>query len=331
MESSHNKNYFPFIFYILAAMGLAVAHLYFGFKIPLRQYELIGVIVFDLWLLATALIDMKTLYIPLWITAPVIIGLLAWRLIDPNYYHEPLIGFGLNPALVASGISFGFLVSDMITHFGNWFVKYPQSWQGLIAVWMSIVLILVNLFLPVYPLWLMFLMVCILRWLIHWAYSKNQSFQKVFNWLVEKPWLAYSLILGLLILAAFYTMQKTEKMNLIIWSVCLSFLLEEIFLPIFYKLFKIKTEEDQNPSVLGGGDAMLAATLGAYWGPLVTVYALEMAFLLAFLLIGSGKLINWLQKKLKNNTTNILQEMAFAPFIAISAQIIMLAEILVKL
>lgn len=331
MEYSHNKKFGPILFYALLILSFMATHLYFGFKAPLRNYELSGVIILDLWLLIVALIDLKTLYIPLWLTGPIILGLLAWRFLDQNYYHEPLIGFGLSPFMAATGISFGFLISDMITHFGNWFVKYPQSWQGLIPVWLSIFLIVLNLLLPAYPVWLVPLIVCLARACLYWLYEKNLNFQKVFDWLIKKPWLAYGLILGLIIFSAFINIKQNEKTNLIAYTLCMSFLLEEIFLPIFYKLFKIKVEEDNNPSILGGGDAMLIAALGAYWGPIVIANCLQMSFVLAFLFAGTSRLINWLKQKLKNsNSNNILQEIAFAPFIALSAQIIVLVEILIK-
>jgi hypothetical protein len=326
------------ILYLFISLSLTAGQFYLAKKAHLANIQLIGIAAFSLWILLIGIIDILFLSIPLWLTAPIIIAVLAWRFLDKTVYDDPLIGFGLNTFLTASGFAIGLIVTDLITHFGNWFAKYPNSMQGLVAIWLALPFMIVNSVIgESYPLWILFVILLVLRGLLQWAYTKNITFKNVLNWLCKKPWLAYSLLFVIMIASAYYnlydiqkvTLLKGLRMNLVIFSLCFAFVIEEIVMPILAKFFKFKFEEEDSQTVLGGGDAMLNGAIGSLWGPIVVVNCLQMSFFAALLVLGPIKFVHWLRKK--EADLNVLKGIPFAPFITFSAQIILLAEILVKL
>lgn len=338
MKSDWLKRYWTLGVYLLITLGLVVAQLYYGLKANLPSTEMWGIGIFSLWLLIIGLIDFFLMQIPLWLTAPVMLAALAWRFLDKTVYEDPLIGFGLNTFMSACGLSMGIVVADLITHFGNWFAKYKSSVQGLLALWLALPLMVINAFIPFnYPLWVLLLLILLFRAVLQWLYLKNTNFKMALDWLFEKPWLAYLFLFVVLLSSAYYnlydiqqsTILKGLRMNLVIFSLCFALLTEEILVPFVVKLCKFPVPEEETQAVLGGGDAMLSGAIGSLWGPIVVLNCLQLSFLVALLVLGPFKLIQWLRKK--ESSANMLNEVPFAPFITFSAQIILLAEVLVKL
>jgi Flp pilus assembly protein protease CpaA len=373
----------PLLIYGLITFGLGSLQVSYAIKgklLPKEIYYLLGL---NIWLLVIGLIDVKKKIIPLWITGPIIVAALTFRFFDPSIDSDAnrLPGFGLLPFYSAAGICLGFAIFDGITHFGNWLAKFPASQQGLIPIWNAMPLMIISLFVPSYPAWIIPVAICIWRLFIEIAYAKSSRCRNLLNNLCEKSGLTY-LLLAIVIFIAFYLSRQAlievprpgyfpYKSDFIVFSLCLSYILEEIFIPTLHftgsliqRIFpKFNSQSSQsanssesnhrelvqnestqneadNPTVLGGGDALLAASIGAIFGAMIFLYCMQMAFILAFFSILLIRLIKFISANLKMNKKSDkenasaeigslveVNEIPFAPFITFSVQLIMLTEL----
>jgi hypothetical protein len=326
------KKNISLVAFLVITSGMIIAQFYYAQFAHLTIYEWGAIALYSLWFLVIGIVDIKFMRVPFGLTVPVIIAGLLWRFIDGTEQQNVLIGFDSNPFMAACGISFGFIISDLITHFGNWFVKYPQSSQGLTALWVAIPIMLVNTFVPIYPLWAVSLAVIVLRGLVYLLSKQNKSFNQALEKLQKNPLAAYILFFIVIIGAGFYSIQnahsQAERTFLIIFALCSSFILEETILPFISGFFhkEVVSEEEDQKSIMGGGDAMFNAALGSLWGPLVIANCLIMAFLEALLFTGCIRILQLIKKVPKDMSA----EMPFTPFIILSAQIILLVDILSK-
>ncbi|MDX1919140.1 MAG: prepilin peptidase [Candidatus Caenarcaniphilales bacterium] len=339
----------PMILFALTTLSLAFYELFRAYKVHYSQPELLFILAFSLWVLVVGILDIKTKQIPLWLTSPIIIASLILHILYPeNDPNKTLIGFQLPLFDVALGIAFGFIMIDLVTHFGNWLAKYQKNAQGLLPLCVFVPVSIATFFIipPTLPFWSMPLIVILVRFAYGLLYSKNPPFKASFETLLKNPLIIYSLFFVLIFIQACAVLyNKVEspfiKINYVVLALCSAFVLEEVIIPCIdwlrSKITKanpekaLEAEEDQL-SVLGGGDASLTAALGALWGAIVINNCLLLAFFLAFILVGSYKLIVFLLQKAKPNFSMDFQikEIPFAPFITLSAQVVLLAEILVK-
>ncbi len=377
------RAHLPLLIYGLITFGLGSLQISYAIKgklLPKEIYYLLGL---NIWLLVIGLIDVKKKIIPLWITGPIIVAALTFRFFDPSIDSDAnrLPGFGLLPFYSAAGICLGFAIFDGITHFGNWLAKFPASQQGLIPIWNAMPLMIISLFIPSYSAWIIPVAICTWRLFIEIAYAKSLRCRNLLNSLCEKPWPAY-LLLAIVITIAFYSSiqvmmvpPKTGfflfKSDLIVFSLCLSYILEEIFIPALHSICRLiqrifpkfksqsakfdndpgsiqsqssqneLTQDDANcPTVLGGGDALLAASIGAIFGAMIFLNCMQLSFILAFFGILFIRLIKFISTNLKMNKKSDkenasaeigslvgVNEIPFAPFITFSVQLIMLTEL----
>ncbi|MDJ0625152.1 MAG: prepilin peptidase [Candidatus Caenarcaniphilales bacterium] len=336
-------------------ISLAFLHYFYAIKFQLERLELIAIAIFTLWILLIGFIDIKSREIPLWLTAPIIIAGLIFRLFQDNFISEnnAVLGLNLHFFDAALGICFGFIIVDMITHFGNWLAKYPSSSQGLLPIWISIIPISLSAFIPVYPLWAIFFALIIFRFLIEYLYSRTTYLKDLIDWLCANALITYIVLFTILFSVAYVFLNNSsislsvERINLVISILCFNFIIEEILLPVIQfisrKLKNIadipseqkeqtvnKDVEDalEKNSVLGGGDATLTAALGAIWGAVVINNCLLLAFVLALIVFGIAKLISFLTKN--SDLTSSGLRVPFAPFVTISAQVVLFAEIMLR-
>lgn len=339
-QNSSNICLLIFIFLTLAWVGV---QLFFGLKYKLHKVELLEISLFGAWALLVGSIDIKTKRIPLWTTGSVIVGVLIWRFTDHSGLNG-VLGLGIKPIEAAMGVVFGFLISDMITHYGNWLAKFPKSPQGLLPIWMAIPLLLTICLLPADFLMENNMLIVsgvallALRLALEFFHRKQIAFQKIVDLLLSNALITYSTLFVLLVTFAVVSVNNLDYFNsasirteLIIFVLCISFALEEIIVPLIYKIFRVSTsaeaELEEKPSIMGGGDVLVNAAIGGLWGPREINACLLFAFLFALIVVGIMKLINFLKKK---EIQSSLQEMAFAPFIIFSAQLILFLEIMFR-
>ncbi|MDX1917921.1 MAG: hypothetical protein SFT81_02090 [Candidatus Caenarcaniphilales bacterium] len=272
---------------------------------------------FYLWAGLVAWIDLKSKLIPLKVILPVIYLALGWHFFDQSpYRYESLLGLGTNFFMAMLGLSVGLLVTDLLTHFGNFIAKFPSTRQGILPLWFALPGMLLCLFFSESPVWLFPLLTLVLR-IVYFLLLERADPPSWLNKLENLPWLAFLLVIGALIGGAVYTFNFTEPITLqaVVYSLGVSYLLEETILTNFAK--PPPQQEQDQPSVIGGGDALLNAALGAWWGPFALVSSLQIAFMLAFIVVAALKIL----KKIKRDSLPFSQEMPFAPFILLGAQI----------
>lgn len=352
-KKTFSAKFLPTILFSLATLSLASFELLRAFNNHYSKPELVFIFAFSLWVLIVGIIDIQFKNIPLWMTSPVIILSLALHSIFPVVDSKlSLIGFQMSLFDVAMGIAFGFIMIDVVTHFGNWLAKYPKSSQGLLPLCVFVPVSVIAFFLlpSTLPYWSLPVAVILLRLIFGVLYSRSVAFKETFEKLLQAPLVIYSIFFVLIFVQACAVLyNKVDapniKINYVVLTLCSAFVLEEVILPVFNWLsskflgFQKKEEQlvsvlpkEEEPSVLGGGDASLTAALGALWGAIIVNNCLLLAFLLAFVLVAFYKLIVFALQKNNSKLPDIFQikEIPFAPFITISAQVILLAEILVK-
>lgn len=339
----------------LICISTTALHYVYATRFSLEKPELIAIGLFNFWLLLVSLIDIKYKEIPLWLTAPIIIGAIVYRLfpLDLVTARNAILGLNLYPFDAALGICFGFITVDMITHFGNWLAKFPHSSQGLLPIWISIIPIALSMFVPIYPLWLIPVVIISIRALAEFGYSKNENIKKSITWMCTNAAITYVILFTMLFAIGYAFLYNrgisspTERIHLVVFVLCFSFILEEVLVPSFQWIVdKIKSkkqiETDSNQtlqktqaeekSVLGGGDAMLTAAIGGLWGAVVVNNCLLMAFVVALIIFAFIRLLGLFFKSATwaNYKSSNAPEVPFAPFIVISAQIILFAEIMIR-
>ena len=317
-----------FFYTALTACLLGVC-LYFAYKYKFNTITYFALIITQLWLWLIGFRDLQIKKIELFLTAPVLLSILPLAFLYPITSPEfEIIGIRITPFECGAGIVFGFLITDILTHFGNWIMKFPQSGQGLLSIWIALPLMIISIFVPALPLWVSLLSIVIFWFLLAFLSQKNKTVQIQLEKLCTNPLLAYTLLLGLMLIFGYIVVfqpqlisEPLEKSQSIIFLLCFSYLLNEVCLPIFSKNQK---EEEETLSVLGGGDAYLNACIGSLWGATSINTFLILAVFLAFIFIGICKLfkINQLSSSELNLNNTSFNEIAFAPFIVFSVQLV---------
>jgi len=315
-----------FFYTALTAFLLGIC-LYFAYKYKFNTITYLGLIITQLWLWLIGFRDLQIKKIELFLTAPILLSILPLAFLYPITSQEfEIIGIKITPFECGAGIVFGFLITDILTHFGNWIMKFPQSGQGLLSIWVALPLMIISIFIPVLPLWVSLLAIVVFWFLLAWLSGKNKTIQIQLEKLCTNPLLAYTLLLGFMLIFGYIVVFQTqlisqplEKGQSIIFLLCFSYLLNEVCLPIFSKNQK---EEDETLSVLGGGDAYLNACIGSLWGATSINTFLILAVFLAFIFIGICKLFKINQLSNSEPANNSFNEIAFAPFIAFSVQLV---------
>lgn len=327
-------NWSKFILFFYSGLSALMLGLcfYFAFKYKFNNITYFTLALTQVWLWAIGWLDLKTKRINLFLTAPLLLGILPLAFLYPVTNQEfEIIGIKITPFECAAGIAFGFLITDMLTHFGNYIMKFPQSQQGLLSVWTALPLIIISIFVPAFPLWTCLLLIVSFWFLLSILSSKIKTVEIRLEKLCTNPLLAYGLLLGIMLIFGYIVVfqtqliaQPAEKCQNIIFLLCFAYLLNEVCLPIFSK--QQQKKEEETLSVLGGGDAYLNACIGCLWGATSINTFLILAVFLVFIVIGTCKLLK-INKSASsepnlNLNNNPLNEIAFAPFITFSVQLV---------
>ena len=279
-----------FFYTALTACLLGVC-LYFAYKYKFNTITYFALIITQLWLWLIGFRDLQIKKIELFLTAPVLLSILPLAFLYPITSPEfEIIGIRITPFECGAGIVFGFLITDILTHFGNWIMKFPQSGQGLLSIWIALPLMIISIFVPALPLWVSLLSIVIFWFLLAFLSQKNKTVQIQLEKLCTNPLLAYTLLLGLMLIFGYIVVfqpqlisEPLEKSQSIIFLLCFS-----------------------------------------YWGATSINTFLILAVFLAFIFIGICKLfkINQLSSSELNLNNTSFNEIAFAPFIVFSVQLV---------
>jgi prepilin signal peptidase PulO-like enzyme (type II secretory pathway) len=332
-------NKLPFIIWGCLVLGIGATSAFFAFKGKFPLTEIIGLSIVTLWLLTVTLIDTAKKIVPFWLTAPVILLVLGLRFFEPHIDRFPLMGFGLFPFHSLAGLVFAFLVCDIINHFANCLSKLPPNHVGLIPLWVSLPLCLLVSFVPLPSMWLIPIFLVLARLTLLAIEWKNKDLNEKLKKVIFNHALTYGLVVAFIALFALLAYKEViqepfDKTFLFVFILGGAYILEEIILPLAFRigLSKLFTpQENDSPSALGGGDIMLAACMGVLFGAQELNIVLILAIFLAFVYVIPGKLKNFIAKK----NSSVAQEapsqsLAFAPFMALSAQIILLMAVYYK-
>ncbi|HEY9886105.1 MAG TPA: hypothetical protein V6C96_02475 [Vampirovibrionales bacterium] len=357
-------NWTLFLYFLSVGLLLSI-QLFYSLKADFDWFHYLLLALFNIWIVFIGFWDCKNKTIPLWLTGPVMLLVLSFHLLFPegsNVFSAAVgsfLGFKISALDSAFGLCLGFMVLDIVTHFGNWMSRFPQSSQGLFPLWLAMPILFLNLFVDKLILWQLFFVLVVVRLLFQFLYVKSPKFCKTLEWLCLNPALTYSLIFLLLITVG-YSYQVGSRLHLslsqlnnFIFILAAAFILEEVLIPfIFFVLEKLwlknknsdELDDDrqslnvlnvkpEGQSILGGGDVTFAASIGCLWGAVVVNNFLLVTFLLAFLLIaiykGYLKVVSVMQKQ--SNPLIASSEIPFAPFMVLCAQIVMINNILLYL
>lgn len=325
------------------------SHMYGLKNISDGLFYLIGL---NLWLLILGLIDIKKRIIPLCLTAPIILGVFVYRFFETisiGSKTPQLIGLGIGSFYSATGICLGFAIFDGVTHFGNWMTKCIPSTQGLIAIWNALPFMIIGTFITPYTFWIIPICIVISRIIFELAYSRIKLVSIVLDKLYKIPWFTYLILICFIFIGFYFSLQDMfksdtgksilSKPEIIVYSLSISYVLEELIVPFVYYLVSLykketleKVQESEIITVMGGGDALLAASIGAILGPFMFLNCVQIAFFLVFIFILCFRLIDYFKEKLKSTDKrkdkNKVKEIPLAPFIAFSLQIVVIYSML---